>query len=145
MLAFDSTSRHQLSNHWNRNKFADRTDSTKDIVGLSHVIGLEEHFEFFGRVTISTITSRAHDMPPFRPLSLRDILGRSPFQLRLQQRRWARVHDVRFVATHGSQDRIMDRYKDKLDRRAKEYVVTDLTMTLKLSDLILMRSFSGMA
>lgn len=37
------------------------------------------------------------------------------------QRRWARVHDVRFVTTRRSSDSIMERYKAKLDKKAKEY------------------------
>ena len=36
------------------------------------------------------------------------------------QRRWARVHDVRFVATQPSSDKVFDKYKDKLDRKARE-------------------------
>jgi ATP synthase F1 complex assembly factor 1 len=30
---------------------------------------------------------------------------------------------VRFLATHGVQERIIDKYRDKLDRKAKEYVL----------------------
>jgi len=30
------------------------------------------------------------------------------------------VHDVRFVATHQQPDRVLEKYKDKLDRKAKE-------------------------
>ena len=44
--------------------------------------------------------------------------------LRLPQRRWAQVHDVRFVATHREPDRIIEKYKEKLDRKAKEYAAT---------------------
>ncbi|KAI9827607.1 MAG: hypothetical protein M1826_006269 [Phylliscum demangeonii] len=36
------------------------------------------------------------------------------------QRRWARVQDVRFVATHGEPDRILDRYRAKLDEKARK-------------------------
>ncbi|KAI9843180.1 MAG: hypothetical protein M1837_006542 [Sclerophora amabilis] len=36
------------------------------------------------------------------------------------QRRWARVHDVRFLATHRDPDRILEKYQDKLDRKAKD-------------------------
>lgn len=34
------------------------------------------------------------------------------------QRRWAQVHDVRFVATH--QPGVVDRYKEKLARKAAQ-------------------------
>ncbi|KAL9052180.1 MAG: hypothetical protein Q9162_005575 [Coniocarpon cinnabarinum] len=36
------------------------------------------------------------------------------------QRRWARVHDVRFLATQQSQERVTDRYKDKLKQKAQK-------------------------
>ncbi|OAP62195.1 hypothetical protein AYL99_04398 [Fonsecaea erecta] len=35
------------------------------------------------------------------------------------QRRWARVHDVRFVTTHRNQEKILDRYRHKLEQKAK--------------------------
>ncbi|EER25924.1 hypothetical protein D8B26_008248 [Coccidioides posadasii str. Silveira] len=35
------------------------------------------------------------------------------------QRRWAQVHDVRFVATHQPNN-VLARYKDKLDQKAKQ-------------------------
>ncbi|KIW72299.1 hypothetical protein PV04_00503 [Phialophora macrospora] len=35
------------------------------------------------------------------------------------QRRFARVHDVRFVATHHKQEQILDRYRQKLEQKAK--------------------------
>ena len=65
-------------------------------------------------------------MPAVRPTStsaLRHAILRNFDQhgLRLQQRRWARVHDVRFVATHQlHQERIISKYKEKLDRKARE-------------------------
>ena len=36
------------------------------------------------------------------------------------QRRYARVHDVRFVTTHRNQEKIQDRYKQKLQQKARE-------------------------
>ena len=36
------------------------------------------------------------------------------------QRRYARVHDVRFVTTHKQQEKILDRYKEKLEQKAKQ-------------------------
>lgn len=42
----------------------------------------------------------------------------APF--RCYQRRWAQVHDVRFLATHQSCDKVLDKYKEKLERKAKE-------------------------
>ncbi|KAK6430175.1 hypothetical protein LTR95_013670 [Oleoguttula sp. CCFEE 5521] len=42
----------------------------------------------------------------------------APF--RCYQRRWAQVHDVRFVATHQRSDRVLEKYKEKLERKARE-------------------------
>jgi len=66
--------------------------------------------------------SHSLPMPPFRYPSIRYLLGRGSLPSWQNQRRWARVHDVRFLATHGAQERIIDRYRDKLDRKAKTYV-----------------------
>ncbi|KIV95354.1 hypothetical protein PV10_03021 [Exophiala mesophila] len=38
---------------------------------------------------------------------------------RPQQRRWARVQDVRFVTTQRAQDQVLERYKAKLEEKAK--------------------------
>jgi ATP synthase F1 complex assembly factor 1 len=46
---------------------------------------------------------------------------------RLTQRRWARVQDVRLLATHGAQERIMEKYKEKLERVAKEKGLSDIS------------------
>jgi len=59
-------------------------------------------------------------MTPSRVPILRYTLGRTGPILRSSQRRWAQVHDVRFVATHQQPDRVLEKYKDKLDRKAKE-------------------------
>ncbi|KIW80531.1 hypothetical protein Z517_07147 [Fonsecaea pedrosoi CBS 271.37] len=60
-------------------------------------------------------------MPLPRGVSLRHMqalpTGRS---LLRPQRRWARVHDVRFVTTHRDQEKILDRYRHKLEQKAKE-------------------------
>lgn len=78
---------------------------------------------------IPSAHSASQTSPSLRPSSamtslhvpaLRYTLGRSAPLLRSGQRRWAQVHDVRFVATHHEPDRILERYKEKLDRKAKE-------------------------
>lgn len=38
---------------------------------------------------------------------------------RVQQKRWAQVHDVRFLVTHQKQSAIFDKYKSKLEEKAK--------------------------
>ncbi|OJJ42910.1 hypothetical protein ASPZODRAFT_75209 [Penicilliopsis zonata CBS 506.65] len=43
---------------------------------------------------------------------------RSPL-LRCQQRRWAQVHDVRFLATHHDPNHVLDKYKNKLSQKAQ--------------------------
>jgi ATP synthase F1 complex assembly factor 1 len=42
----------------------------------------------------------------------------APF--RCYQRRWAQVHDVRFLATHHSSDKVLNKYREKLERKARE-------------------------
>lgn len=49
--------------------------------------------------------------------------GQAPF--RCYQRRWAQVHDVRFVSQHQNPSKVLDKYKDKLDRKAKEQGLKD--------------------
>ncbi|KAF7715059.1 Uncharacterized protein PECH_003529 [Penicillium ucsense] len=48
------------------------------------------------------------------------ILKGKSHLLRSQQRRWAQVHDVRFLATHHDPNHIMDKYRNKLDQKAKQ-------------------------
>ncbi|KAE8353876.1 ATP11 protein-domain-containing protein [Aspergillus coremiiformis] len=44
---------------------------------------------------------------------------RTPF-LRVQQRRWAQVHDVRFLATHHDPKPVLEKYRVKLDQKAEQ-------------------------
>lgn len=53
----------------------------------------------------------------FRHIPRRGTTACSP---RLFQRRWARVLDVRYLATHGAQERVMNKYREKLDQKAKQ-------------------------
>jgi len=46
---------------------------------------------------------------------------------RFFQRRWAQVQDVRFLATHDAQERIMAKYREKLERVAKEKGLSDIS------------------
>ncbi|KAI1385044.1 ATP11-domain-containing protein [Hypoxylon trugodes] len=56
--------------------------------------------------------------------ALRSLLGRrqtpSLFRPPNQQRRWAQVHDVRFLATTQASRSVIENYRDKLDRKARE-------------------------
>ncbi|KAL4990395.1 ATP11 protein-domain-containing protein [Aspergillus falconensis] len=45
--------------------------------------------------------------------------NRTPF-FRSQQRRWAQVHDVRFLATHHEPNQVLERYRLKLNQKAKQ-------------------------
>ncbi|KAL2823758.1 ATP11 protein-domain-containing protein [Aspergillus cavernicola] len=45
--------------------------------------------------------------------------SRTPFT-RPQQRRWAQVHDVRFVATHRDPNQVLDKYRSKLNQKAQQ-------------------------
>lgn len=51
---------------------------------------------------------------------LRRTAWSSSAPFRCYQRRWAQVHDVRFLATHQSADKVLDKYKEKLERKARE-------------------------
>ncbi|KAK1832864.1 ATP11 protein-domain-containing protein [Podospora conica] len=46
------------------------------------------------------------------------------------QRRWAQVHDVRFLATTQHSRSVLEKYRDKLDRKAREEGLPDID-TLK--------------
>jgi len=57
-------------------------------------------------------------MAALRVPALRNIVSGAA-NLRTSQRRWAQVHDVRFLATQQS-DRVLEKYKEKLDKKARE-------------------------
>lgn len=53
--------------------------------------------------------------------ALRNLLNNQARSLRaLDQRRWARVHDVRFLATTQTSRIVLDKYRDKLDAKARQ-------------------------
>ena len=58
-------------------------------------------------------------MASFRVPVLRHVISGAAPYLRASQQRWAQVHDVRFLATQQT-DRILEKYREKLDRKAKE-------------------------
>jgi hypothetical protein len=73
--------------------------------------------------TSSQLTRRRLDIPNMSTTSapaIRHTLRSCASPLR-SQKRWAQVHDVRFVATHQDTNKIVDRYKEKLAQKAKEY------------------------
>ncbi|KAJ5782357.1 hypothetical protein N7457_004131 [Penicillium paradoxum] len=60
-------------------------------------------------------------MPSFRLQGFRSVIrGTNPHLLRHQQRRCAQVHDVRFLASHHDPNHVLDKYRAKLDKKAKE-------------------------
>ncbi|MCJ1391124.1 hypothetical protein MMC18_003986 [Xylographa bjoerkii] len=65
-------------------------------------------------------------MAASRAPTIRNFISSSEPCLRGMQRRWAQVHDVRFLATHREPDRIMEKYRQKLDKKAKEIGVKDV-------------------
>lgn len=65
-------------------------------------------------------------MASIRQPAIRHLLRQSLCNPRVCQRRWAQVQDVRFLATHGTQERILAKYRDKLDRKAKEEGLSDI-------------------
>ncbi|RDL36924.1 F1F0 ATP synthase assembly protein-like protein Atp11 [Venustampulla echinocandica] len=64
-------------------------------------------------------------MASFRIPALRHITLSTAPCLRVTQRRWARVHDIRCLGTQQP-DRILDKYKEKLNRKAKEKGLQDI-------------------
>ncbi|KAB8238680.1 ATP11 family protein [Aspergillus alliaceus] len=60
-------------------------------------------------------------MASLRPSTFQFLLRntKTPF-LRVQQKRWAQVHDVRFLATHHDPKLVFERYRSKLDQKAKQ-------------------------
>ena len=60
-------------------------------------------------------------MASFRVPALRHASANTAFQyLRSTQRRWAQVHDVRFLVTHREPDRVTEKYKSKLQQKAEQ-------------------------
>ncbi|KAL1793016.1 hypothetical protein ACET3X_007998 [Alternaria dauci] len=57
---------------------------------------------------------------PLRIPTLHHALRQPLVSPRAAQRRFARVQDVRFLVTHDSQERILAKYKDKLEHKARE-------------------------
>lgn len=60
-------------------------------------------------------------MIPQRVPALRHSVSRGAPNVRPAQRRWAEVHDVRFLATHRQPDRVAEKYRDKLQEKARAY------------------------
>lgn len=61
-----------------------------------------------------------------RTSSLRNIFRQPSLNPRFTQRRWAQVQDVRYLATHDAQQRILAKYKEKLESKAKAQGLNDL-------------------
>jgi ATP synthase F1 complex assembly factor 1 len=61
-----------------------------------------------------------------RVSTLRHALRQPPLNPRFTQRRWAQVQDVRFLVTHDTQERILAKYKEKLESKAKAKGLKDL-------------------
>ncbi|KAJ4370769.1 hypothetical protein N0V83_005291 [Neocucurbitaria cava] len=63
----------------------------------------------------------------FRSPTLRHALRQPLSNPRFLQRRWAQVQDIRFLATHGTQERILAKYKEKLESKARQEGVKDIS------------------
>ncbi|KAF2964297.1 hypothetical protein GQX73_g9268 [Xylaria multiplex] len=50
-----------------------------------------------------------------------------PSPIKTQQRRWAQVHDVRFLATTQAPRNIAEKYREKLDRKAQAEGLRDIS------------------
>ncbi|TPR03001.1 transaminase, acetylornithine/succinylornithine family protein [Aspergillus niger] len=58
-------------------------------------------------------------MAYFRSSAFKSLLRTRASSLCPQQRRWAQVHDVRFLATHHDPNQVLDRYRSKLKQKAQ--------------------------
>ena len=77
------------------------------------------HLVFSGLESFKSIDSLDSKMP-FRLQGFQSALRGQTGLLRTQQRRWAQVHDVRFLASHHDPKYVLDKYRAKLDQKAKE-------------------------
>lgn len=79
----------------------------------------------------TTFLKTRHTMIAFRNSVIRHSLTReaAPY-LRSSQRRWAQVHDLRFVGTDRKPDDVFEKYREKLARKAKEYVAVNTLLPL---------------
>lgn len=60
-------------------------------------------------------------MSALRLPTLRHVFGsKAAPSLGSIQKRYAQVHDVRFLVTHHEPDRVIEKYREKLDKKAKE-------------------------
>ena len=80
--------------------------------------------------TVPLPVSNTDVRPPTMPLklpALRHCLRQSLVNPRASQRRWAQVQDARrFLVTHDSQERILAKYREKLESKAKQQGLKDL-------------------
>ncbi|TLD20270.1 hypothetical protein PspLS_08536 [Pyricularia sp. CBS 133598] len=60
------------------------------------------------------------------PMLRQSISRCRPLQLFKQQRRWAEVHDIRFLTTTRPRQNIAEKYREKLDRKAKSEGLTGI-------------------
>ncbi|RAK99349.1 ATP11 family protein [Aspergillus ibericus CBS 121593] len=58
-------------------------------------------------------------MASLRSSAFQSLLRSRNTFLRSQQKRWAQVHDVRFLATHHDPNQVLERYRAKLDEKAQ--------------------------
>ncbi|KAE8144361.1 ATP11 protein-domain-containing protein [Aspergillus avenaceus] len=59
-------------------------------------------------------------MVSLRQFTFQSLLRNRTHILRTQQKRWAQVHDVRFLATHHDPKLVLEKYRAKLDQKAKQ-------------------------
>lgn len=58
-------------------------------------------------------------MTAFRIPAPQHVFREAASYLRPVQKRWARVHDVRLLATRQKADDVYEKYREKLSRKAK--------------------------
>lgn len=77
-----------------------------------------------GLCTLESVTLKTevdlHSMASRRLQGFQSVLRGKSHLLRPQQRRWAQVHDVRFLASHHDPKHVLEKYRNKLDEKAKQ-------------------------
>lgn len=95
-----------------------RFRKTFSIGNIAKLIGVEPHLRV-QTLWLSYHPSRSATMASLVS-PVRHAVSVSAPLLRLPQRRWAQVHDIRFLATHQKPDKkVLDKYRAKLEQKAK--------------------------
>lgn len=89
------------------------------MAGLCHALCHLVFLVFYSESEIQFVDLSRLKMP-LRLQTFQSALRSNAHLLRHTQRRWAQVHDVRFLASHHDPKYVLEKYRSKLDQKAKE-------------------------